>query len=1109
MYDITTLGVALDTSDLKQGESALNSAAAAANKAADAMDAAGGSASRMASSYSGIGESTQRIMSSMDPYLTALQQEYDLLGLSRAESEAYITRARGMSDMDQQLASALGGKIDAWNREEDAARRAAVAEEAMIASGQRFLASLQQQAETLGMSGAELAAYQGQLKGLTESQIQQAAALGAKIEAWKADAAATSAAAAAESQATQAKQQYLQSLQREADLLGKSSAEKEAYIAKEKGLSDAERQVAVSLRAQVDAFNQAAAAERAEAAEKDKATRAADTFIANLQRQADSIGKTRAELLQMQAAQHGVSDKAAPLIAQIEAAGQSTHGFGLKTAAARREVIVLAHEMAMGNWSRFGGSMMVLGEQMDVLSKLMSPLGLAIGGVTAALAISAVTSIHAAESMAQYGDTVMHLHQQTGLSTDDIQKFSYAMTVVSGNSKDAGTALDSLAKNIGRAQQGSRRILGDFDVLGISMKDLKSLSFDQVLGKIADRFSQTADDAGKFTVAQQLFGGAAKDMIPLLDRGSEGLAALGVQAEKVGAVLGEHTVEKMYELSEQMNTVHANMNAVSTQAKTALLPALLDISGAFVDVSTSGVAVNEFFNGVGIVLKGTAAAAATVAVGFDQLAEGIATAAVTADFVARGEFRLAGNAIVNGWQHVKDEGEKYKRFLNDLYKGIDVPDHVGAPSPAKPKGHITPQKFGSSRGNRENDNSVNADLADLQNQQRMIEDALRTSLEHIKSLRKQGVIDQQEALTESYDAEQEALRRRIDIDQQQLEVAKGKKNAEAYRKYADDIARLQAQMANNTKKYADDMNTANAEQTAAIESFSKGLEAQLKAQQTAADTKLAGLSMGGVDKADYDTQIKLLEDYTKRQEAVRKSWREHPDQKGDLDDQLDQLSAFYAREVAIAQTSSAEMKVANADWTTGAKRAIADYGDQAANVASATEHAFGGAFKGMEDAFATFVTTGKLSFSGLATSILSDIARIEARTAISGLFKYGEDALPGLFSSAMAAVTGTRASGGTVDGDGTYLVGENGPELFRPGTSGTIIPNNAISSGSSGGGNSTITVSVPVAVQGNASPTDQQHAGDLGMKIRQAVQAVLQNELRQGGVLWKMNNRVS
>lgn len=48
---------------------------------------------------------------------------------------------------------------------------------------------------------------------------------------------------------------------------------------------------------------------------------------------------------------------------------------------------------------------------------------------------------------------------------------------------------------------------------------------------------------------------------------------------------------------------------------------------------------------------------------------------------------------------------------------------------------------------------------------------------------------------------------------------------------------------------------------------------------------------------------------------------------------------------------------------------------------------------------------------------------------------------------------GARAAGGPVTGGGTYLVGERGPELFTPGTSGSITPNNAL-----GGGGITVNV---------------------------------------------------
>jgi hypothetical protein len=54
---------------------------------------------------------------------------------------------------------------------------------------------------------------------------------------------------------------------------------------------------------------------------------------------------------------------------------------------------------------------------------------------------------------------------------------------------------------------------------------------------------------------------------------------------------------------------------------------------------------------------------------------------------------------------------------------------------------------------------------------------------------------------------------------------------------------------------------------------------------------------------------------------------------------------------------------------------------------------------------------------------------------------------------------GGRANGGPVTGGTSYVVGERGPELFVPNTSGKIIPN-----GGSGGGGSTINLTVNGAI---------------------------------------------
>jgi hypothetical protein len=60
---------------------------------------------------------------------------------------------------------------------------------------------------------------------------------------------------------------------------------------------------------------------------------------------------------------------------------------------------------------------------------------------------------------------------------------------------------------------------------------------------------------------------------------------------------------------------------------------------------------------------------------------------------------------------------------------------------------------------------------------------------------------------------------------------------------------------------------------------------------------------------------------------------------------------------------------------------------------------------------------------------------------------------------------GGKAAGGPVSGGTTYLVGEKGPELFTPGTSGNIIPNNRLGGG---GGSINITVNGAIDAEGTA-----------------------------------------
>ena len=72
------------------------------------------------------------------------------------------------------------------------------------------------------------------------------------------------------------------------------------------------------------------------------------------------------------------------------------------------------------------------------------------------------------------------------------------------------------------------------------------------------------------------------------------------------------------------------------------------------------------------------------------------------------------------------------------------------------------------------------------------------------------------------------------------------------------------------------------------------------------------------------------------------------------------------------------------------------------------------------------------------------------------------------------------------------MVGERGPELFSPGRSGSIAPNNSL-----GGTN----VVVNVDASGSQAEGDAPKAKQLGSLIGAAVQAELVKQKRPGGIL--------
>ena len=93
-------------------------------------------------------------------------------------------------------------------------------------------------------------------------------------------------------------------------------------------------------------------------------------------------------------------------------------------------------------------------------------------------------------------------------------------------------------------------------------------------------------------------------------------------------------------------------------------------------------------------------------------------------------------------------------------------------------------------------------------------------------------------------------------------------------------------------------------------------------------------------------------------------------------------------------------------------------------------------------AFEDAILKGK-SFSDVLKGLEQDIARIIIRSAVTAPLA---NAIGGGVQSLMGSLPfgGARADGGPVSGGMAYLVGERGPEIVVPRSSGTVIPNDRI-----------------------------------------------------------------
>ena len=189
-------------------------------------------------------------------------------------------------------------------------------------------------------------------------------------------------------------------------------------------------------------------------------------------------------------------------------------------------------------------------------TKKMSVAGAAVAGSLLATGANAIKS----------ADELQTLSKRTGLSTEMLQKFSYASDMVDVSTEELASAMTKMKKQMDANPEA-------FEALGVSVtnadgtfRDLESVFYDSLAA-----LSQIGDETERDLAAMDLFGKSGDTLATIIDDGGAALQEYGAKAEELGLILSDDTIGKLTETGDTIDEMKARTLATLVEVGAELL----------------------------------------------------------------------------------------------------------------------------------------------------------------------------------------------------------------------------------------------------------------------------------------------------------------------------------------------------------------------------------------------------------------------------------------------------------------------------------------------------------------------------------------------------------
>jgi phage-related minor tail protein len=213
-----------------------------------------------------------------------------------------------------------------------------------------------------------------------------------------------------------------------------------------------------------------------------------------------------------------------------------------------------------------GGKLQEAGGKIEEVGKKLSGISAgaaAIGGGLLKLGYNAVQS----------ADELNTLAQQTGISTDELQKMQYASDLVDVSLEDITGALRKMKPKMDENNETFQKLGVSVTNADGSLRSATDVFYDSIAA-----LSGISNETERDQIAMELFGKGADQLAGIIDDGGEALKQYGDEAENLGLIMSGETLDALNQTNDTIDQMKARMSAtlgqIGADVATVLAPAL-------------------------------------------------------------------------------------------------------------------------------------------------------------------------------------------------------------------------------------------------------------------------------------------------------------------------------------------------------------------------------------------------------------------------------------------------------------------------------------------------------------------------------------------------------